>query len=100
RPEILGLAQVHGEGGRLHRFAVDLRQADVLPAASAVLRLPVCFVGHGLRDALFCLFRLGLPEAAILWDTRVRERAATLDRSHRRYRLAPRADEVAQTRAA
>jgi DNA polymerase I len=86
RPLLLSLSLAEPDskdGIRLYDFVVDLRRPDLLPAVQAVLRLPVCFVGHFAQAELFCLFRLGLTEPAMLWDTWVHEKALHLGRGTR-----------------
>jgi DNA polymerase-1 len=91
RPLLISLALAVPDGEDAHRlstFVVDARRPEVvLPALRAVLRLPVPFVAHFARAELCCLWRLGLEEAAALWDTWVAEKALHLGRYHRRYAL-------------
>jgi DNA polymerase-1 len=87
------------EGGRLSPFVLDLRRPEVFPALAAVLRLPVPFVGHALKQDLFCLLRLGLPEPALLWDSWACSRCLYLGRHHPKYAARPGDDEVAEIRA-
>jgi DNA polymerase-1 len=92
RPLLLSLALAEPdeqEDGRLYRFVVDLRQPCVLDSVRAVLRLPVCFVGHAVQPELFCLWKLGLSEPRTVWDTWVHEKAFGLGRRHRRYWMRP-----------
>jgi DNA polymerase-1 len=84
------------EGGRLFPFVLDLRRPEVLPALAAVLRLPVPFVGHALKQDLFCLLKLELPEPALLWDSWACSRCLYLGRHHRKYAARPGDDEAAE----
>jgi DNA polymerase-1 len=84
------------EGGGLSPFVLDLRRPEVLPALAAVLRLPVPFVGHALKQDLFCLLRLQLPEPALLWDSWACSRCLYLGRHHRKYAARPGDDEAAE----
>ena len=97
----LALAEPSGpDGGTLATFVVDLRQPDVLPFVAELLRLPVCFVAHFAQAELLCLFRLGLLEPRILWDTWVCEKARHLGRQHKKYRVTRDADDAGLARAA
>jgi DNA polymerase-1 len=94
-PLLMGLVLVEagsGGAGRVHRFAVDLRRAEVLGPLGRLLRRPLPFAAHSARGDLFCLWRLGLPTPESVWDTWVAERAARLGLDHPRYRLPARAD--------
>ena len=64
----------------------------------AVLGLPVPFVGHYLNAEFKCLFALGLPEPARVWDTWAGSRAIGLGRHHRKYREAAGPGEAARAR--
>ena len=101
-PLILSLALIepHADGSlQTSTFVVDLRVPGVLDPLGEVLRLPVPFVGHFLHAELTCLLQLGLTEPPILWDTWVAEKALHLGRHHKRYELAPGADEADEARA-
>lgn len=103
RPLLLSLALAEPtgpRGGTLATFVVDLRRLDVLPAVAELLRLPTCFVAHFAQAELICLFRLGLLEPRILWDTWVHEKALHLGRGHKKYRAARDADDAGLARAA
>ena len=97
RPLLLSLALAEStleSRGQLYSFVADLRQADVLPWLNRLLQLPVCFVGHNLKNEWFCLWQRGLVEPRTLWDTWVHEKAQSLGLHHWRYRVSPTADEV------
>jgi DNA polymerase-1 len=94
----LALAEPRGDDGyELYRFVVDVRNPGVLPAVGEVLRLPATFVGHYLRAELFCLWKLGLEEPWMVWDTMACESALHLGLHHKRYRAGAQtvADEAA-----
>lgn len=69
---------VDSKKGALYRFVVDLRKSKVIPVIDQLFRLPVCFVGHNLKDLFFCLWKLDLPEPQTVWDTQICEKALTL----------------------
>lgn len=58
------------------------------------------FALHDAREALCCIWKLGLQEPATLWDTQVCEKCLALGKNHRNYRLAPGADLYDQVRVA
>jgi DNA polymerase-1 len=102
RPLLLSLALAEPEGGRdgrLYKFVIDLRRPELLPAVQTVLRLPCPFVGPYAHVELLCLWQLGLAEPSILWDTQVHEVALHLGRNHKRYKVKPGADPLADIRA-
>ena len=97
RPLVLSVALVEprqGEESILYPFVVDLRNRDLHPVLTQVLRLPVCFVGHFSKVELFCLWQLGLPEPTQLWDTWVCEKALALGLANAHYKLPRGADDV------
>jgi DNA polymerase-1 len=101
RPLVASLAlaepgQSEREGGRLYSFVLDLRRPEVHAALAVVLRLPIPFVGHALKQDLFCLMRLHLPEPALLWDSWVCSRCLHLGRHHKKYADRPNDDEIAE----
>jgi DNA polymerase I len=90
RPLLLSLAMAEpvddGEG-RLYCFVIDLRKHEVLPVLKELFRLSIPFSGHFAKVELFCLWQLGLPEPATLWDTFIFEKALHLGRYHHKYKL-------------
>jgi DNA polymerase-1 len=93
------LAEVGGGGeADLYRFVVDVREPEVLGPLGALFGLPVPFVFHFGQGDLFCLWRLGLPTPATVWDTCTAERAFQLGLFHARYK-AETADEAELARA-
>ena len=101
RPLLLSLSMAepcdNGEG-RLFNFVIDLRIPELLPVLKKLFELPVCFSGHNAKVEFFCLWKLGLPEPGILWDTFIFERTLSLGRNHPKYKLRRVTDEVAQIR--
>jgi DNA polymerase-1 len=94
------LVEKAADGGvQLYRFVVDCRLAEAVTPLADLFRLPVTFVGHSLRAELTCLWRLGLPTPAQLWDTWVAEKCSLLGLSHARYKKAQPADEYEQAEA-
>src|SRR5262249_40063950 len=87
-PVWMALALVeHDRGGadRLFRYVIDCHRPGAVTPLAGVLRLPVLFTTHCVKEALFCLWSLGLPEPARVWDTWVAERAFRLGVHHPRY---------------
>ncbi len=74
-----------GDVSEVCTFVVDLNNADVRTLLADVLRQPVPFVGHDLKQTFFCLWALGLPVPRIVWDTWTAERAFSLGKHHARY---------------
>src|SRR5262249_24351277 len=74
----------HDRGGadRLFRYVIDCHRPGAVTPLAGVLRLPVLFTTHCVKEALFCLWSLGLPEPARVWDTWVAERAFRLRVHH------------------
>mgnify|MGYP002624027332 CR=1 FL=1 len=72
----LAFALVNDEA--IVRFALDLRQNELHPFVQRVLDLPVPFVCHSASSELYVLWKLGLREPGILWDTFLAERALRL----------------------
>ena len=102
RPLLLSLAMAEpfDDGqGRLYSFVIDLRKPELLPGLREFFRIPVTFSGHFAKVELFCLWRLGLPEPNILWDTFIFEKALHLGRYHHKYKLSKVADEFEQIQA-
>ncbi len=83
----------------VYPFVVDLRNVDILAELKKLFHVSVCFVGHFLKVELLCLWQLNLPEPRILWDTWVHEKAQSLGRNHKRYRLSPSADLTEEAQA-
>ena len=102
RPLLLSLAmaeQLDDRGGCLYSFVIDLRKPELLSVLKELFRLPIPFSGHFAKVELFCLWKLGLPEPNILWDTFIFEKALHLGRHHHKYKLQKIADEFAQIQA-
>jgi DNA polymerase-1 len=102
RPLLLSLvmAEPPDEGeGCLYSFVVDLRKPELLPAMNELFRLTLPFVGHFAKVELFCLWRLGIGEPLLLWDTFIFEKLLHLGRHHHKYRVRNTADEYEQIRA-
>lgn len=72
---------------RLYSFVVDLRNPDLLFAIKEMLSLPVPCCAHFAKNELFCLWKLGLPEPRMLWDTFIFEKLLSLGRHHHKYNL-------------
>ena len=100
-PLLLSLALVEPglDGGQISCFVVDLRKPELLPYLTDLFRLPVRFVGHFVKVEHFCLWKLGLPEPGMLWDTWVAEKARYLGKAHFRYKLPRNPDEDDEARA-
>jgi DNA polymerase I len=102
RPMLLSLsfAEPSEDGhGHLYTFVVDLRKPELLPVLKRVFRLPVCFIGHFAKVELFCLWKLGIPEPSILWDTFIFEKALQMGRNHHKYKLKKVSDDFDQIQA-
>ena len=102
RPMLLSLsfAEPSKDGhGHLYTFVVDIRKPELLQALKRVFRLPVCFVGHSAKGELFCLWKLGIPEPSILWDTFIFEKALQMGRNHHKYKLKKVSDDFDQIQA-
>ena len=72
---------------RLYSFVVDLRNPDLWFAIAELLSLPVPCCAHFAKNELFCLWKLGLPEPRMLWDTFIFEKLLSLGRHHHKYNL-------------
>jgi DNA polymerase I len=98
RPLLLSLAMAEPSDangdGTLYAFVIDLRKMELLPVLEELFRLPMPFIGHFVKVELFCLWRLGLPEPSILWDTFIFEKALQMGRYHHEKRRT--ADDGAQ----
>jgi DNA polymerase I len=68
-----------------HRFVVDLSKPQLVKALQPLFNLKIPFVGYNLKPAYFCLWQLGLPAPATVWDSLVCEQALHLGRYFRRY---------------
>jgi DNA polymerase-1 len=102
QPLLLSLAMaepLEGYEGCLYSFVIDLRKPHLLPVLRELFRLSIPFVGHFTKVELFCLWRLGLTEPHILWDTFVFEKALHLGRHHHKYNSHRKTDEFEQIRA-
>ena len=102
RPFLLSLAMAEpldDGGGCIYSFVIDLRKPELLPVLKELFRIPICFSGHFAKVELFCLWRLGLPEPNILWDTFIFEKAQHLGRYHYKYKLPRVADDLQQIQA-
>ena len=96
----LAMAEPYGDGeGLLYSFVVDLRKPHIYPILRELFRLPHRFSGHFTKVELFCLWKLGLPEPNVLWDTYVFEKALHLGRHHHKYKLKEANDKLDQIRA-
>jgi len=95
-PLLLSLAFVepNSDGGSISCFVVDLRKPELLSLLREIFRLPVRFVGHFVKVEHFCVWQMGLPEPAMIWDTWVAEKARYLGKWHYRYKLPAHADEI------
>ena len=102
RPLLLSLSMAepcdNGEG-RLFNFVIDLRIPELLPVLKKLFQLPVCFVGHFAKVELFCLWKLGIPEPTILWDTLICEKTLQMGRNHKKYKTPKKADEPERIKA-
>lgn len=99
RPLLLSIAlaePVEDDGGCLYNFVIDLRKPELPPVLNELFRLPLPFVGHFAKVELFCLWRLGLTEPLILWDTFIFEKLLHLGRHHHKYKLQRKTDELEQ----
>jgi DNA polymerase I len=97
RPQLFSLAMVeplNDGSGRIFVFVVDLRKPELLPILEQLFKLPIPFVGHYAKVELFCLFKLGIKEPNILWDTFIFEKALHLGRHHYKYRLKKNSDDA------
>ena len=102
RPLLLSLAMAEScdnREGNLYSFVIDLRRKTVLPVLKELFRIPVCFIGHFSKVELFCLWKLGLNEPNLLWDTFIFEKALQMGRHHHKYKLLKMADEYEQIQA-
>ena len=77
----------------LYRFVADLRRPEVLGPLADLIRQPIPIIGHFIQAELFCLWKLGLPTPATVWDTCTAERAFQLGRHHVRYKTGKTEDE-------
>lgn len=93
----LSLAEPTEDGdGCQYSFVIDLRKPDLPPVLNDLFRLPIPFVGHFAKVELFCLWRLGLTEPLILWDTFIFEKLLYLGRHHHKYNLRRKTEELEQ----
>jgi hypothetical protein len=101
-PLIVSLAMVEtnaADDGHIYRFVVDVRESGVRDALADLLRQPLPFIAHYAQAELFCLWQLGLPAPAMLWDTWTAEKAFHLGAHHPRYKTPATADETDEVRA-
>jgi DNA polymerase-1 len=87
-PLLLALTLVEPQSDKLvalYSFVIDLRRPEVLDPLRHLLELPLVFCTHYSQAELFCLWQLGLPTPALLWDTWAAERAFLLGLYHGRY---------------
>ena len=95
----LSMAEHTGDdGGALYNFVIDLRIPELLPALKELFRLPITFCGHFAKVELFCLWKLGLIEPNILWDTFIFEKCLNLGRFHHKYKLQKVTDKIEKIR--
>ena len=103
RPLLLSLAMAEpsdeNRDGSLYSFVIDLRKPELLPGLKELFRLPIPFSGHFAKVELFCLWRLGLAEPGILWDTFIFEKVLHLGRHHHKYELQRKRDEFERIQA-
>ena len=88
KPLILSLAMAElGEDdkGIVYRFVVDLRKPKIIPLIGELFTLPVCFVGHKIKQDLFCLWNFKLEPPRHIWDTFICEEALDLGLYHVKY---------------
>ena len=100
-PLLLSLSmaeQTGDDGGALYNFVIDLRIPELLPALKELFRLPIPFCGHFAKVELFCLWKLGLIEPNILWDTFIFEKCLNLGRFHHKYKLQKVTDKIEKIR--
>jgi DNA polymerase I len=76
----------------LYQYVVDVSNPQLVSALKRLFTLPVPFVGYDLKPAYFCLWQLGLPEPATVWDAHICEQALHLGRYFHRY--APHHDRI------
>jgi len=67
---------------QLFVFAVDLRNSATHEPLEHILKMKLPFAGHNLKEVLFGLWRLGLEEPGVIWDTQICERLLALGRFH------------------
>ena len=99
RPLLLSLSMAEplgNEGGQLFNFVIDLRIPELLPILRELFQLPTCFSAHNAKVELFCLWKLGLPEPNILWDTLICEKTLQMGRNHKKYKTPKKADKFEQ----
>jgi DNA polymerase-1 len=96
------LAEKAGRRGfNLYDFVIDLREPEPVRPLQQLFNLPVCFVGHYLKVEFFSLWKLGLREPRMVWDTFIHEKAISMGRYHKKYMVSKLSDEPAiQARAA
>jgi|TARA_B100002003_G_C14152743_1_gene554566 DNA polymerase-1 len=101
-PLLLSLAMAEPVGDddfQFYCFVIDLEKPELLPQLKNIFRLSIPFVGHNLKVELFCLWKLGLVEPKILWDTLIFEKALNLGLFHKKYKTQGVSDEVEQIKA-
>ena len=101
-PLLLSLSmaeQLEDGEGHLYNFVIDLRIPELLPALKELFRLPIPFCGHFAKVELFCLWKLGLVEPNILWDTFIFEKSLHLGRFHHKYKLQKGTDKIEKIHA-
>ena len=101
RPLLLSLTlaePANEEETWLYNFVIDLRKTEIHSTLGDIFRLPLPFSGHYAKVELFCLWKLGLTEPGILWDTFIFEKLLNMGRTHHNYKIKKRADEFEQIR--
>jgi DNA polymerase-1 len=78
----------------LYRFVIDVRNRAAASPLGDLFRMPVPFIAHFAQAELFCLWQLGLPTPALVWDTWAAERAFLLGLYHSRYKKEQPGDEL------
>lgn len=87
RPLLLSLAvaEIVPDGSWQYAdFVIDLRVTELQDELQRLLNLPLVFCGHYLVAELICLWKLGLCEPQMIWDTWTAEKLLSLGQGYYR----------------
>ena len=84
----VGMVEPQDNGdGKIYRFVLDLRQAELINELPDLLQLPVTFVCHQAKELLFCIWQLGLNNPDRVWDIAIFEKALDLGKYNKKYSI-------------
>ncbi|WP_299661906.1 DNA polymerase [uncultured Psychromonas sp.] len=80
QPLLMAVTLVSNEPNSLalHNSVIDLTKPNLATELQPLLDLPVTYIAHHAKAELHCLWKLGLREPNLWWDTCIAERARYL----------------------